>query len=108
MERPHGKESGLLFFEPAGFGQGLAFGAVAVSARVIGWVFKATGRTLFHVTTQGGGATILDGPHDPAVRKRQGMSAAIVFTVLTKDMAQLALGSCCHSMSDRRHDSGPQ
>jgi len=58
-----------LFFDPAGFGQALTFWAVAVTARVIGGVFKATQVALFHVATQGGGATILDGLHDPAVRK---------------------------------------
>ncbi len=70
MERPYGEELGLLFFEPAGFGQGLTFRTVAVSARVVGGVFEAAHVALFHVASQGGGTTILDGLHDPAVRKR--------------------------------------
>ena len=70
VEGPYGQELCVLLLQPAGFGQGLAFGAVAVSARVIGGVFKATQVALLHVATEGGGATLFDGLHDPAVRKR--------------------------------------
>ncbi len=69
MERPHGKELGLLFFEPARFGQRLAFGTVSVSAGIVGGVFKAAQVALLHVATQGGGATLFDGLHDPTVRE---------------------------------------
>jgi len=95
-----------LFFEPAGFGYGLTFRAVAVSARVIGRVFKATQVALFHVATQGGGATILDGLHDPAVRKGEAMRAAVLSAVLTEDMGQFALGSCRRWISDSQHGVG--
>ncbi len=70
VEGAYGQELRLLLLQPAGFGQGLTFGTVTVSARVIGGVLKATDITLLHVATEGGGATILDGLHDPAVRKR--------------------------------------
>ncbi len=103
MESANGKELCLLFLEPSGFGERLTFGAVAVSARVVCGVFKAAQVALLHVATQGGGATILDGLHDPAVRKGQAMSASIVFTVLTEDMGQLALGSCRRLISDGQH-----
>lgn len=79
---------------------------MAVSARVIGGVFKATQVALLHVATQGRGATILDGLHDPAVRRGQAMSAAVVCTVLTEDMGQLALGSWCRWISDSQHVVG--
>jgi len=79
---------------------------VTVSARVIGGVFKATQVALLHVATQVGGATILDGLHDPAVRGGQTMSAAIVCAVLTEDMGQLALGSCRRWISDSQHVVG--
>ncbi len=39
------------------------------SMRLLGGVFKATQVALVHVATQCGGATVFDGPHDPAVRK---------------------------------------
>ncbi len=106
MERPYRKKLGLLFLKPAGFGQRLALGTVAVSARVVGGVFKAAQLALLQVSTQGGGATLFDGLHDPAVRKGQAVSTAIVFTVLTKDMGQLALGSCHRLISDSQHVVG--
>ena len=52
VEGAYGQELCVLFLQPAGFGQGLAFGAVAVSTRVIGGVFKATQVALLHVATQ--------------------------------------------------------
>jgi len=67
VEIAYGEELGVLFFDPASFGQGLALGAVAVTAGIIGRVLKAAQVALFHVATQGGGATILDGLHDPEV-----------------------------------------
>ncbi len=79
---------------------------MTVSARVIGGVFKATQVALLHVATEGGGTTILDGLHDPAVRRGQTMSAAIVSAVLTEDMGQLALGSCRRIISDSQHVVG--
>jgi len=79
---------------------------VTVSARVIGGVFKTTQVALLHVATQVGGATILDGLHDPAVRRGQAMSAAIVLAILTEDMGQFALRSCRRIISDSQHVVG--
>ena len=79
---------------------------MTVSARVIGGVFKATQVALLHVATQVGGATILDGLHDPAVRRGQAMSAAIVLAILTEDMGQFALRSYRRIISDSQHVMG--
>ena len=92
-----------MFFQPACFGHGLTLGAVAVTARVIRGVFKAADITLFHVATQGGGATFLDGLHDPAVRKGHRVVVAIMLAVLTEDVGQFALGSCRRLISDGQH-----
>jgi len=73
---------------------------------VIGGVFKAADITLFHVATQGGGATFLDGLHDPAVRKGHRVVVAIMLAVLTEDVSQFALGSCRRLISDSRHAVG--
>ena len=51
MEVAYGEELGVLFFDPARFGQGLALGAVTVTAGIIGRVLKAAGVTLLEVAT---------------------------------------------------------
>ncbi len=58
------------------------------------------------MATEGGGATILDGLHDPVVRRGQAMSAAIVCDVLTEDMGQFALRSFRRIISDSQHVMG--
>ncbi len=95
-----------MLLQPAGLGQALALGTVAVSARVIGGVFKATQVALLHVASQCGGTTVFDRPHDPAVRRGQAMSAVIVLAILTEDMGQFALRSCRRIISDSQHVVG--
>jgi hypothetical protein len=46
MEGFGGQEFGLLLLEPASFGEGLALGAVARPAGVVGGVLKAAGVAL--------------------------------------------------------------
>ncbi len=79
---------------------------MAVSARVIGGVFKARQVALLHVATEGGGATLFDGLHDPAVRRGQAMSATIVLAILTEDLGQFALRSYRRIISDSQHVMG--
>ena len=64
MKGTGGQELGLLFFEPAGFGERLALGAVAVTARVVGGVLKAARIALVYVAAELRGATAFDGAHD--------------------------------------------
>src|SRR5262245_14618593 len=65
---PTGKSSQVLFVQPLGFGQRLAFRTVAVTAGVISRVLKAASVALFEMTSQLLGATDLNGPHDLSVR----------------------------------------
>ncbi len=69
-------------------------------------MFKAADITLFHVASQCGGATILDGLHDPAVRKGQRVVVAITLAIFTEDVGQFALGSFRRLISDSQHVVG--
>jgi hypothetical protein len=60
MEIFHWQKFGPAFFQPFGSGQGLALGAMAVRARVIGVAFVAALVTSFQMAAKGGGATQLD------------------------------------------------
>ena len=57
VEVADGQKLGLLLKEPSGFGQGLALGAVAVTAGVIGRVLKAASVALLEMTSQFSRAT---------------------------------------------------
>ena len=96
-----------MFFQPACFGQGLALGAVAVSAGVIGGSLKATGVTPLDVATQGGCAAAFDGLDDFQMRNRQRMVAAIGLAIGAKDIGQFNAASCrCRPLTGGQHGSG--
>ena len=64
MEIPHRQKLRDLLFQPLGFGQGLAFRTVAVTAGVISRVLKAASVALLEMPSQFRRATGLNGPHD--------------------------------------------
>lgn len=79
---------------------------MAVTAGVIGRALKVTAVALLQMTSQCGRAADLNGTHDLEVGGRQGVSAAIVLPVLTKDIGQLWARlpfSCRPPMSERQH-----
>ena len=59
------QQLGLAGLQPPRPGQGLALGAVAIAARVVGRARVPAGVTLLQVPTQGGGAAGCDRPHHP-------------------------------------------
>ena len=63
MEVSHRQKLRGLFFQPLGLGQGLALGAVAVTAGVISRVLKAASVALLEMPSQLLGAADLNGPH---------------------------------------------
>ena len=63
MEVSHRQKLRGLLLQPLGFGQGLAFGTVAVTAGVIGRVLKAASVALLEMTSQLLGAADRNGPH---------------------------------------------
>jgi len=103
MEGTGGKEFGLLFIEPAGFGEGLALGAVARAAGVVGGVLKTAGVALVQVAAELSGAAAFDGAHDLEVLRRQGVCAAVLVPMLAEDVGQFVAG-----FSRRRSVSGGQ
>jgi hypothetical protein len=60
MEIFHWQKFGVTLFQPFGSGQGLALGAGAVPARVIGVTLVATLVTSFQMAAKCGSATQLD------------------------------------------------
>ena len=58
--------------EPRGAGQGLTARTVAVAAGVVPDAPMAAVATLLDVAAEGGGATLLDGRHHAALRRREG------------------------------------
>ncbi len=95
-----------MFFDPPCFGQGLTLGAVAVTARVIGGVLKATEVTLLEVATEKRSSTVLNGAHDPEVRKGQRKVVAITLAIFTENVGQFELRSCWHIISNSQHVVG--
>lgn len=86
MEVAHGQKLGGLLLKPLCLGQGLALGAVAVTAGVIGRVLKTASVALLEMTSQLLGPADLNGPHDLSVRGGQTMRAAVAFPVTTKNI----------------------
>jgi len=58
-----GEEFGLTVLEPLGAGEGLALGAMAIAAAMIGGALVAAGVTLLQVAAQGGSTAEFDGAH---------------------------------------------
>lgn len=64
MKIAHRQKLGTLLLKPLGLGQGLALGAVAVTAGVVARVLKAARVALLEMPSQFSRATDLNGPHD--------------------------------------------
>jgi hypothetical protein len=75
----HRQEFGLAGFQPPCFGQGLALAAMTVAARVVLIVLMITLITLSEVTSQLGGATMLNFPHYPVCGQGKRVIFAIFF-----------------------------
>lgn len=69
-----GKQIPLSGFKPPLFIQALAFGAVAVTAGVVGYPQGTTMVAFLHMATKLGSAASLDGPHGPQVSSRHLMA----------------------------------
>src|SRR5882724_2568519 len=105
MKISHRQKLRGLLLKPLGFGQGLALGAVAVTAGVIGRVLKAASVALLEMPSQLLGATDLNGPHHLEMGGWQTMRTAVALPVQTKDIGQLGARlffSCCPPMFERQ------
>ena len=104
MEVSHRQKLRGLLLQPLGFGQGLTFGAVAVTAGVIGRVLKAASVALLEMTSQLFSPADLNGPHHLEMGGWQAMRAAVALPVTAKNIGQLgARLSCRPPMSERQH-----
>jgi len=74
VDREHISFPGL---KPSFFIQTLAFGAVSISARVVGNPQSTAAITLFHMTTKLGGAADLNGTHGTQVPEGHRLSMGI-------------------------------
>jgi hypothetical protein len=88
-----GKQFGLAGGEPALFGEGLALGAVAVAAGIVGEALGPTGITRLAMATERGGTARLDGLHRAALRAGQPMGVAIRRAVGAEDVGDLHRGT---------------
>jgi hypothetical protein len=86
----HGQQFGPPLLQPLGFGQGLALGTVPIPAGVVGNAALGTVVTLFDVTAQGRGPTLLNGPHHPALApgERGGVFLPIGCPIAVEDVSK--------------------
>jgi hypothetical protein len=106
MKVSHRQKLTGLFFQPPGFAQGLAFGAVAVTAGVISRTFKAAHIAAIQVATQLFSPTERDGSDNFLLLGRHAMRSLVALSVLAKNIGQLgalAFLSCYPPMSARQH-----
>ncbi len=71
MEIANRQQFDPAFFEPAGLGQGPAFGTMPVAAGVVGGLFVAAMGAALEVSAQGRGPAHEQGPHDPSEQGRR-------------------------------------
>ena len=83
----------MAVLEPLGAGQGLAFGAVAISAAMIGGALVAAGVTLLQVAAQGGSPAEFDGAHHAPLpaRERSCVLLPVRRTIAAKDIRHFEL-----------------
>src|SRR5258708_290463 len=106
MEVSHRQKLRGLFLQPLGFGQGLAFGTVAVTAGVISRALKTASFASIQMPSQLLSPADRNGPNDFLLGGRQSMRSLVVLPVLTKDIGQLGAPlflSCCPPTSARQH-----
>jgi hypothetical protein len=85
-----GQQVLLLSLEPSSLIQALAFGAMAIPARVVGDLLVSTAIALLDMASQGGGAAVEDGPNDARLLAAEGGQ---MIGVLSKDVGQLQRGA---------------
>ena len=88
-----GEQFGLAGGEPALFGQGLALGAVAVAAGIVGEALGPTGIARLAMATERGGTARLDGLHRAALRAGQRVGVAIRRAMGAEDVGDLHRGT---------------
>ncbi|MBE3065010.1 MAG: hypothetical protein IMZ69_08325 [Spirochaetes bacterium] len=86
------QEFGLSGLEPLGLGDGLALGAMAISAGVVGGAFEAAVGAAFEMPTQGSGATPFDRVHDAEGWRGQAVGLAVGVSVQPKDVGDFMPG----------------
>ena len=84
--------------DPLFLGQGLAFGAVPIPARVIRYRQMAAVIALILMTTKGSGSACLDGAHNPQMIAGQSMRFSIDRSVLTENLRHFKVASCSHPL----------
>ena len=108
MEVPYRQKLGGLFFQPAGFSQGLALRAVSVAAGVVSRALKATRIAAIQVAAQFLGPAHRHGPDNLLIADRYAMRLLKALAVLAEDVGQL--GSCsffsCHQLGTGQRHSG--
>jgi len=87
----HRQEFRFAGFQPSCFSQGLALWAMTVATGVVLVVPVITRVALSEMTSQLGGATMLNFPHYPACRQGKTVIFAIFFAKQTKDIGHLNL-----------------
>src|SRR5260370_24595458 len=77
------QQLGLTFCQPLGSGQGLAFGAVPIRARIISIPLMTAMVTAFEMATERGGTALLDGAQHTLLSagQRYGMRPAKLVTM---------------------------
>src|SRR5713226_6391741 len=93
MKISHWQKLSGLFFQPPGFSQGLALGAVAVAAGVVSWALKAARIAAIQVPTEILGPADRHGPDNFLLTGRHTMRSSIALPVLAKNLGQLGARS---------------
>ena len=98
-----GKEFSMPVLEPLGAGEGLAPGAVTITAGVVRGALMAAGVTLLQVTAQGGRPAEFDSAHHAPLpaRERSGVLLSVSGAVAAKNIRHLQ-GRTAHVLTLRR------
>src|SRR5262245_1407885 len=91
VEIGHFKEFGFAGCDPCFFGEGLAFGAVAIATRVVGIALEATLLALFSLSSECRRPTDQDVVHDLVVRWRDRVSRAVGWAIEAQDVGDFPL-----------------
>ena len=88
MEIGDGEEFEAALLEPSELIAGLAFGAVAVAAGVIGDAGEGAAVALFDMAAEGRGAADLDGSQDTEMRDGRGLPQAVGGAMAPEDVGE--------------------
>jgi len=106
MEIRDGQEVLAVGLDPSFFPQGLAFGAMAIPAGVIGYFHMTAVVTLIFMAAKDRGSAYLDGTHNSQLIAGQPMGFSISRAVLTENLRNLKATRCSHPLSGLRNRVG--